>query len=1125
MAANAVIIFAAVPALSHAMAWNPLAPALAQDAAPNVAWLLRVTTEAAAIALLVLIIQTAAGRWLTPAWRHRLWFLVVVRLILPVTPASSMSLWNFTRAAAATASSRLISNTDREHGKVPASAAPPASAGTGGAPSVSIRYEFDRARFAEGTPDHSAAMPTATSAIGRAGAATPGVEPAAFAPTIPNEIMILAAVWLGVAVLLLARLFVANILFARRLRRGERVTDPALLALLAQTSHEVGLSNPPPLLVTDAVRSPATAGVWRPMLLVPRGLLESLSVAEQRAVLLHELAHVRCHDVAVNWLLAILQAFHWFNPFIWFAFSRLRAEREVARDAMVLGITSSTESGGDESAARAYARTLLMLAERMSTAVAGGPGGGTVVALAGRASTAGIVGEGGQPFAAGLFGRGPHLHQRLKMITRFRTNARGLTLLGPVLFLAIGCGALTSPKRAAPVDAGAPPAQTAVKNLPTLGDDAKSRDEVVTSLAEQGRAGQPLTVKVAGPLTSEASLAIFDNFAVRFVYCDIRGPGSVEQIRHIADQMLRSKKSRDAFVGNFPSPVDVVPRSSAARPETIEMLTADARELARRALYAEALSKVDLILARDPKNDYATGVRPLLRDRIDLQQSRTSADLNRADERRVGGPDGERRNVTREDTELRAALDKKVPEINLQEVPLDEAIARLREISGANIFVNWKAIERAGVDRTKTISVRLYNIKFAKALDIILQSASGPERKARLEYTIDEGVITISTPEDLSKNVLTRVYDIRDLIQVIPNFDDAPDLRLRSSQAATAPALPAPPPTLPATRPASRAATRPREVEVQARVDAIIKLIKEIVAPDSWDGESRIGAIKELSGQLVVTQLPENHAALNTLLEQLRAQRNIQITIEARYLSCDDRIVAKLLAQWQKTAPTTGPAASGVFLSEMQVSELLRVAQESEEISILAAPRMTVVNGQRAYVMIGSQTPYIQDFVTIKGATGELRYEPVIGYVDSGLVLDATATASANRKQVTLTLRPQVSTLEGMAEKPWPGRPAGSNLVIQTPRVRGSELRTTVSIPNGGTILLGGMEDPGISGALATRPATQPADAATHPVRPGHRLYLLAKPQLIVQTEVEQRQFPLLNTRRGEGSEKEPRTK
>ncbi len=96
-----------------------------------------------------------------------------------------------------------------------------------------------------------------------------------------------------------------------------------------------------------------------------------------------------------------------------------------------------------------------------------------------------------------------------------------------------------------------------------------------------------------------------------------------------------------------------------------------------------------------------------------------------------------------------------------------DAIDFLRDVTGANILVNWKALEADSIDKTTTtVTVALHDVKFSKVLDIILQEAGG----GKLAYTIDEGVITISTADELNKAVKTQVYDITDLL-INPNFD------------------------------------------------------------------------------------------------------------------------------------------------------------------------------------------------------------------------------------------------------------------------------------------------------------------------------------------------------------------
>lgn len=80
---------------------------------------------------------------------------------------------------------------------------------------------------------------------------------------------------------------------------------------------------------------PLTSGIFRPMVLLPKQARE-WSESLQRAVLLHELAHVQRGDVIFQLLGRLACAFYWFHPLAWWALNRLRLERELACDDAVV---------------------------------------------------------------------------------------------------------------------------------------------------------------------------------------------------------------------------------------------------------------------------------------------------------------------------------------------------------------------------------------------------------------------------------------------------------------------------------------------------------------------------------------------------------------------------------------------------------------------------------------------------------------------------------------------------------------------------------------------------------------------------------------------------------------------
>lgn len=126
-----------------------------------------------------------------------------------------------------------------------------------------------------------------------------------------------------------------------------------------------------------------------------------------------------------------------------------------------------------------------------------------------------------------------------------------------------------------------------------------------------------------------------------------------------------------------------------------------------------------------------------------------------------------------------AILNERLPELKFQGVTLGDAIDFLRDVSGANITVNWKALEGAGVTRDTAVNVHVTGVTLRKALDLLLQEAGGGDT---LTFDVDQGVVEITTREIADRRMVTRVYPVEDLIMVIPDFTNAPQFSLDASQ-------------------------------------------------------------------------------------------------------------------------------------------------------------------------------------------------------------------------------------------------------------------------------------------------------------------------------------------------------
>ena len=170
---------------------------------------------------------------------------------------------------------------------------------------------------------------------------------------------VLLALYVGGCLILVAGIVRDHWLLSWLTREAELVTDEPWRTLLESLADRTGVRRRVKLLRAHAPVSPLTAGIIRPVIVIPSSA-EEWSSARREAVLLHELAHVSRHDCLTQTLAAVACALYWPHPLAWIAAARLRVDRELACDDAVLarGIW-----------ARDYARDLLELARALSTPV------------------------------------------------------------------------------------------------------------------------------------------------------------------------------------------------------------------------------------------------------------------------------------------------------------------------------------------------------------------------------------------------------------------------------------------------------------------------------------------------------------------------------------------------------------------------------------------------------------------------------------------------------------------------------------------------------------------------------------------------------------------------------------
>lgn len=672
--------------------------------------------------------------------------------------------------------------------------------------------------------------------------------------------------------------------------------------------------------------------------------------------------------------------------------------------------------------------------------------------------------------------------------------------------------------------------------------------------------------------------------------------------------------------------------------------------------YEEALEVVESILFLDPANPAGLLLKDIIQDTLIYRENlgyqrdksssyaRQSLDNQEAmiaTDSIIGYPDdwpaiSFRRGDILEYAEseanraVLANMDTTKMPVEFNDNAFEDVVGFIGSTTGIDIDVDWESLADIGVDPDTPVALKLNSVTINVLLDRVLSKVSDPTLPAG--WAVQDGILTIASEEVLRLNTVLETYDIRDLIFVVPDFDNAPEFDLANAIQQTGGGGGGG-----GSSPFSGGNQDPQDITSREdRVDAIITLIQDNVDPEGWRANGGdTSSVTELNGNFIITSTPKNHRAIIGLLNKLRQQRAVQINVETRFLSVDQnffeqigfdldvyfnadnteyqlaRVIDPSLlpsdyfdssgnlldnvtgggnfaidtdgdgvpdAFGPVTQPVLGPGfnggilpdgtilgddsfsviraaqnsfglteflansssfagdilglnpalgVTGRFLDDIQVDFLVEATQADSRSVIMTAPRLTFTNGQRAFIAVTNQTSFISDLTPVAGS-GAGAFDPVVTPISDGVVLDVQGVASADRRYVTLTIQTAQSTVSldpenniviGGAAGGGGGTGGGGGAApfsapIQRPEIIGTQISTTVTIPDQGTILLGGQRfveevevESGVP-VLSKIPILSRFFSNRIDVKTERTLLILLKPTILIQNEEEELNFP-----------------
>lgn len=171
--------------------------------------------------------------------------------------------------------------------------------------------------------------------------------------TIESNMPLIITAWMVGFFIFAMRLF-GGLFYTYQLRRSALPLNNTWSTYTRQLSEQLGINRFIDLAESGTISAPLVIGYFKPIILVPAGMLTGLTTEQLETIILHELAHIKRHDFLINLIQSVMETVLFFNPFIWSLSNLIRREREYCCDDLVVSRHGSPI---------VYARTLAQLEE------------------------------------------------------------------------------------------------------------------------------------------------------------------------------------------------------------------------------------------------------------------------------------------------------------------------------------------------------------------------------------------------------------------------------------------------------------------------------------------------------------------------------------------------------------------------------------------------------------------------------------------------------------------------------------------------------------------------------------------------------------------------------------------
>ncbi len=331
---------------------------------------------------------------------------------------------------------------------------------------------------------------------------------------------------------------------------------------------------------------------------------------------------------------------------------------------------------------------------------------------------------------------------------------------------------------------------------------------------------------------------------------------------------------------------------------------------------------------------------------------------------------------------------------------LEDVFDGLREAHGLNIHVSWQRLVKVGMSKNDRLELKLNGVSLAQLLELIMREFEGDLHHP--DYSVRDGIIIISSRDDLDRDTVVRTYDITDLMKsgyAIRRFANTPvlglDLTGREYVGGEHRDQPSSPKSGGGGGGAGGGVFGEPEVRraVMVRIQEVTSLLQDAIEPELWaNNGGDLAYIHAYGNTLFIRHTVEGHRQIETMLAQMRGSCPAPLDAEVVVVRLRADQASQLQASFGPRYPRLGDSQISEVLDDEHGGELLFRATTSghngERIWFSALTQREVLAGMNA-----SLSSYVSAF------------DPVTGVATEGLELIVLPLLDASGAMINLDVQ------------------------------------------------------------------------------------------------------------------------